>query len=77
METKTCSKCGETKPLDEFHRLTRSKDGHQSRCKLCNRAYAAQWGQDNKEYVRETRREYMREYMRNRYRKAREQGAAA
>jgi protein-arginine kinase activator protein McsA len=42
-EAKTCYKCGELKPLGAFHRLTRSKDGRQSICKLCkqkeNKAY--------------------------------------
>lgn len=33
---KKCQSCGETKPLDEFHNQTKSKDGKQSRCKACN-----------------------------------------
>ncbi len=35
--TKRCSKCGETKPLDEFHVRTRSYDGVQAFCKPCMR----------------------------------------
>lgn len=34
---KTCSKCGETKPLDEFVKDNRRKDGHATICKECRR----------------------------------------
>jgi 5-methylcytosine-specific restriction endonuclease McrA len=32
---KTCSKCDEIKPLDDFHKRTRSHDGLMSQCKEC------------------------------------------
>jgi hypothetical protein len=32
---KPCSKCGDVKPLSEFYRHHRSKDGHQWWCKTC------------------------------------------
>lgn len=32
---KTCSICGTLKPLDDFHRETRRKDGRRSDCKEC------------------------------------------
>lgn len=35
--TKTCTRCGETKPLTEFHRNRSAPDGRQSRCKVCVR----------------------------------------
>lgn len=38
--TKTCTKCGGTKALDEFHRDKRSKTGHVSRCRDCALEYA-------------------------------------
>ena len=37
---KTCTKCGETKPLTEFHKHKRNRDGRQGRCKPCNIATA-------------------------------------
>ena len=41
---KTCSKCGESKPLDGgFHRDKRSRDGRVTRCKSCAKAYQAEW----------------------------------
>ncbi|GAA5155308.1 hypothetical protein GCM10023214_10920 [Amycolatopsis dongchuanensis] len=36
--TKTCTTCGETKPLEEFVRTKRNRDGRTARCKACNRA---------------------------------------
>ena len=32
---KTCTKCGETKPLSEFSKNAQHKDGHQSQCRVC------------------------------------------
>lgn len=32
---KTCSRCKQDKPLDEFHKSSRMKDGRQSSCKNC------------------------------------------
>lgn len=32
---KTCTKCGETKPIDEFHRFNASRDGRRTECKDC------------------------------------------
>lgn len=32
---KTCTKCGCTKPLDEFHRFANARDGHRAECKTC------------------------------------------
>ena len=40
-ETKKCTKCGEVKPLDAFHRDKARKDGHGYWCKACIAAYYA------------------------------------
>ena len=32
---KRCSRCGDPKPLSEFHKRTLSKDGHRAACKKC------------------------------------------
>lgn len=37
--TKICTKCDKTKPLTEFHKNNRLKDGHMSQCKKCRSAY--------------------------------------
>lgn len=40
MSTKTCTKCGETKPLDEYYTDKRTTDGLRSQCKACHGAAA-------------------------------------
>jgi hypothetical protein len=47
MDTKTCTKCGETKVLDDFHKKTTSKDGHSGECKACVAARKAKRRQEN------------------------------
>jgi len=46
---KTCSKCGETKTLDEFCKDKGSKDGLYAYCKQCNSENVLQWQKDNPE----------------------------
>jgi hypothetical protein len=35
---KTCSKCGQTKPIDDFYRAAGMRDGRRNDCKVCNLA---------------------------------------
>jgi 5-methylcytosine-specific restriction endonuclease McrA len=46
---KCCKVCGIAKPLAEFHRLSRSKDGRQPRCKKCACRLTREWVAQNKE----------------------------
>lgn len=50
---KTCAKCGETKPLSEFHNDSRKRDGKVGVCKPCACAKATQSRQSRIEQVRE------------------------
>lgn len=52
METKRCSKCGEVKAVDAFHRHSKMKDGRQTYCKLCAYAIKAAWRDANPEKER-------------------------
>lgn len=36
---KNCIKCNLSKPLSEFHKLKRNKDGHDNKCKECKSLY--------------------------------------
>lgn len=36
---KPCTKCGETKPLTDYYRYARSKDGRKSHCRPCTAEY--------------------------------------
>ncbi|GAB3776787.1 hypothetical protein GCM10027600_43220 [Nocardioides ginsengisegetis] len=47
--SKTCTKCGATKPLDDFHAHKRSKDGLRPWCKGCVSAYSRSHYEANRE----------------------------
>lgn len=49
---KKCTKCGEEKPLEMFHKNKNYKGGHNHRCKDCYRAYCAM----NRESIRQTKK---------------------
>lgn len=52
---KTCKKCEQRKPLEEFQKCARNKDGHTGMCKVCKRKY------DNAHYkANPERRQYIR-----------------
>lgn len=44
---KACSKCGVAKPIEEFSKHRGRRDGHDSRCKACNRANCEAWAAAN------------------------------
>jgi len=55
---KTCTKCGEAKPLDQFSKTKGAKDGLRAYCKSCSSALYKAWREENQE----RRSEYMREW---------------
>lgn len=46
---KTCTKCGEAKPVAAFHTHARGRDGLRTNCKACTNASAAAWYAANRE----------------------------
>ena len=50
METKYCSQCREDKPLDQFSKLSSSKDGKQPQCKSCNKVNNARFRKKRPKY---------------------------
>jgi hypothetical protein len=54
---KKCSKCDTVKPLNEFPRDKRNKDGLYTYCKMCSRAKSLAWKQANPERSREGQRQ--------------------
>lgn len=54
---KKCAVCGEAKPLDEYHKMSKSKDGRQSRCKECHKKGQKKWAGNNREKLREKSKE--------------------
>lgn len=70
MVDKTCSKCGDTKPISNFYRNSHSPDGYRADCKGCLRhnvselerakhenvkVYMAQYGIENAHNLRDAR----------------------
>lgn len=58
MNTKTCSKCGEAKPLDRFSRRAAMKDGLKSQCKDCDSLLRRAYYENNKDREREQNRQW-------------------
>jgi hypothetical protein len=69
METKACTKCKTTKPLDDFKRDIRYRDGRKSWCLSCEKEYRKQYYADNKETIarqvtewKSTHEKFIRDY---------------
>ena len=57
---KICAKCREAKPLTDFYRRKRSKDGRDWYCKLCGKENANAWRLQNHAREREVCRNWRR-----------------
>lgn len=51
-ESKTCTRCGASKPLSEFYKWKRSKDGLTAACKECIRAARREYVAEHHEEVK-------------------------
>jgi len=56
--TKTCSKCGEVKPLDDFYKNKANKDGASCWCKTCKNEYSKQYFRENPNKIRHIKKKY-------------------
>ena len=65
MATKTCSKCGEDRPLESFHKNKMGKLGRRSTCKVCCSDYQKEWFASLDEEGREKKKENGRRSRRN------------
>lgn len=71
---KTCHVCKVTKPLDEFHKASKSPDGRQYRCKPCAISAARRRARDNPEAKREADKKYRQSEKYKANRKERREG---
>ena len=55
---KECSKCREIKPLTEFYKQSKSKDGFSNICKSCKSIQDKEYRENNKEKVLKKKKEY-------------------
>ena len=76
---KTCTRCHETKPVNQFNKRNRAKDGVESACKECRRVAYRAWREANREQILKSKqawykanREWQRENARARYEANRE-----
>lgn len=51
---KQCTWCHVVKPIGEFHRDKRIKDGHKGSCKACENAKTASWREANRQQFNQT-----------------------
>jgi hypothetical protein len=58
---KTCTKCGEWKPLEEFYKSKSGKFGRRSCCKKCQAGMFRKYREKNPEKVRERKRKWYEE----------------
>lgn len=56
--TRTCTKCGGTKPLLEFPRSSKGRDGHRERCRPCHNEDNRAYKERNREKVVASRKDY-------------------
>jgi hypothetical protein len=66
MEIKHCNKCGKDKPISEFGKNKSKKDGLQTMCKECVRAYGKlHYATHKEDYINRNRsyREHNREWL--------------
>jgi len=60
MELRTCSKCGEDKPKEEFHKDDTTPDGKHRYCKVCRKELSSKYYYNNKKKIIAANREYNR-----------------
>ena len=58
MMTKTCTKCGEVKPLEAFCKNKNAKDGLKHTCRDCSKISISEWKNKNPDKVKELANNY-------------------
>lgn len=58
MDTKTCIKCKEEKPLEEFYKRSDLPGSRRSKCKVCETLYRKEYRDAHLEIIRERDRAY-------------------
>lgn len=68
---KTCTKCGECKPFDQFNKHSSTRDGYRPTCKPCKATELRDWRAANPAETSKKARDYyaanMREWFQQRY----------
>ena len=59
MNKKPCSKCGTIKPLSDYSRDKKAKDGHFAACKECEKIRRAKWEAQNGDKIKAASKVYI------------------
>lgn len=59
---KRCQGCGETKPVEQFHKQAHSPDGFRPRCKVCRKAESLDWYRSNRRVIRRRTKRWQRDH---------------
>ncbi len=62
MNSKTCTKCGELKTIDNFYKARKEKDGLSPWCKSCCKEYNKEYNKKNHDRISKNSRKY---YLKN------------
>ncbi len=54
----TCNQCGNTKPVSEFNKLRKNKNGYRESCKVCRESKRKVWVAAKRDHVNKKKREY-------------------
>ena len=58
MKIKQCIRCGKRKPISEFGKNKRLKDGYKSHCKDCGNKYNCEWAKRRRKNVNRAVKKY-------------------
>ena len=72
MELKSCSKCREDKPKEEFHKDDTTPDGKHRYCKVCRKDLSSKYYLNNKEKIDTASKKYNRNNKKGNARRQRE-----
>lgn len=73
-ESKICTKCKQEKPIVEFCKNKRQKDGYDYRCKACRKEYITAYQKENSKKLREYWKNYHRNHKEKRNQQSRDYG---
>lgn len=60
MNKKTCTKCGKSKPINEFGVDNKSKDKLKTRCKKCRNKEKKKYYESNKDRIIKANKKYLK-----------------
>ena len=55
MDSKLCTKCRESLPINSFSKFIRSRDGYKAWCKSCSKSYMQEYRNNHPEYQQKER----------------------